>query len=125
MLCVTLWLGLLEQNRRILDLRQQLDHRLEQLVTIHDRDMSNKQMGLLQSQWRQLQGRFDANDQVLQALTDAKKSAMSLGQTTQIPKPVEDANASQGGQAKPDAQQASTQQPSAIPSPHHQWHWEG
>jgi|MDTB01.2.fsa_nt_gb hypothetical protein len=112
-LFVTLWLGLREQNRRIHAVHQQLD-RLEQLVNIHDRDMTNQQLGLLQSQLRQLQRRFDTNDRSLQELIEAERATLSpKTKTRQDPEPIVDTDSIQDVKGQPGAEG-----PSVIPSPH-------
>jgi hypothetical protein len=112
-LFVTLWLGLREQNRRIHAVHQQLD-RLEQLVNIHDRDMTNQQLGLLQSQLRQLQRRFDTNDRSLQELIEAERATLSpKTKTRQDPEPIVDTDSIQDVKGQPGAEG-----PAVIPSPH-------
>ena len=112
-LFVTLWLGLREQNRRIHAVHQQLD-RLEQLVNIHDRDMTNQQLGLLQSQLRQLQRRFDMNDRSLQELIEAERATLSpKTKTRQDPEPIVDTDSIQDVKGQPGAEG-----PAVIPSPH-------
>ena len=112
-LFVTLWLGLREQNRRIHAVHQQLD-RLEQLVNIHDRDMTNQQLGLLQSQLRQLQRRFDTNDRSLQELIEAERATLSpKTKTRQDPEPIVDTDSIQDVEGQPGAEG-----PAVIPSPH-------
>ena len=112
-LFVTLWLGLREQNRRIHAVHQQLD-RLEQLVNIHDRDMTNQQLGLLQSQLRQLQRHFDTNDRSLQELIEAERATLSpKTKTRQDPEPIVDTDSIQDVKGQPGAEG-----PSVIPSPH-------
>ena len=112
-LFVTLWLGLGEQNRRIHAVHQQLD-RLEQLVNIHDRDMTNQQLGLLQSQLRQLQRRFDTNDRSLQELIEAERATLSpKTKTRQDPEPIVDTDSIQDVKGQPGAEG-----PAVIPSPH-------
>ena len=112
-LFVTLWLGLREQNRRIHAVHQQLD-RLEQLVNIHDRDMTNQQLGLLQSQLRQLQRRFDTNDRRLQELIEAERATLSpKTKTRQDPEPIVDTDSIQDVKGQPGAEG-----PAVIPSPH-------
>ena len=112
-LFVTLWLGLREQNRRIHAVHQQLD-RLEQLVNIHDRDMTNPQLGLLQSQLRQLQSRFDTNARSLQELIEAERATLSpKTKTRQDPEPIVDTDSIQDVKGQPGAEG-----PAVIPSPH-------
>ena len=112
-LFVTLWLGLREQNRRIHAVHQQLD-RLEQLVNIHDRDMTNQQLGLLQSQLRQLQRRFDTNDRSLQELIEAERATLlPKTKTRQDPEPIVDTDSIQDVKGQPGAEG-----PAVIPSPH-------
>lgn len=112
-LFVTLWLVLREQNRRIHAVHQQLD-RLEQLVNIHDRDMTNQQLGLLQSQLRQLQRRFDTNDRSLQELIEAERATLSpKTKTRQDPEPIVDTDSIQDVKGQPGAEG-----PAVIPSPH-------
>ena len=112
-LFVTLWLGLREQNRRIHAVHQQLD-RLEQLVNIHDRDMTNQQLGLLQSQLRQLQSRFDTNARSLQELIEAERATLSpKTKTRQDPEPIVDTDSIQDVKGQPGAEG-----PAVIPSPH-------
>ena len=98
-LLVVLGLGLREQNNRLRDLQQQLD-RLEQLVNIHDREMANQQMGLLQSQVRQLQQQFNATDQIVDQIVQGLNDAAMAGM-------------SKASEPPPDSAQTETERPAA------------
>ena len=118
-LFVTLWLGLREQNKRIHAVHQQLD-RLEQLVNIHDRDMTNKQLGVLQSQLRKLKADFDANNRSLQKLIEAERATLpQKTKAKQNAEPIVDMDSREAVEA-----QHAPEGPAVIPSPHRPQHSE-